>query len=130
MPCQQDSVKSKIGNPQDGQYNDILLLDLFLHRLTILLLFPLVSSFYRLLPELAAKEGLSVPQETIDGLTLEGDFFILQDPLPLLEKCLCGLPIQEDAFRKALADVDLGEYIYKLDTEDWIQLIFRKPDQK
>ena len=66
----------------------------------------------------------------IDGLTLEGDFFVLQDPLPLLEKCLCGLPIQEDAFRKALANVDLGEYIYKLDTEDWIQLIFRKPDQK
>lgn len=66
----------------------------------------------------------------IDGLTLEGDFFVLQDPLPLLEKCLCGLPIQEDAFRKALADVDLGEYIYKLHTEDWIQLIFRKPDQK
>lgn len=66
----------------------------------------------------------------IDGLTLEGDFFILQDPLPLLEKYLCGLPIQEDAFRKVLADVDLGEYIYKLHTEDWIQLIFRKPDQK
>lgn len=49
MPCQQDSIKSKIGKPQDGQYNDILLLDLFLHRLTILLLFPLVSSFHRLL---------------------------------------------------------------------------------
>ena len=30
-----------------------------------------LASFYRLLPELAAKEGLSVPQETIDGLTLE-----------------------------------------------------------
>ena len=27
-----------------------------------------LASFYRLLPELAAKEGLSVPQETIDGL--------------------------------------------------------------
>ena len=64
----------------------------------------------------------------IDGLTLEGDFFVLQDPLPLLVKCLCGQPIQEDAFRKALADVDLGEYIYKLSTEDWIQLIFCKPD--
>lgn len=64
----------------------------------------------------------------IDGLTLEGDFFVLQDPVPLLEKCLCRQPIQEDAFRKALADVDLGEYIYKLSTEDWIQLIFCKPD--
>lgn len=64
----------------------------------------------------------------IDDLTLEGDFFVLQDPVPLLGKCLCGQPIQEDAFRKALADVDLGEYIYKLSTEDWIQLIFRKPD--
>ena len=30
-----------------------------------------LASFYRLLPELAAKEGLSVSQETIDGLTLE-----------------------------------------------------------
>lgn len=64
----------------------------------------------------------------IDGLTLEGDFFVLQDPVPLLEKCLYGQPIQEDAFRKALADVDLREYIYKLSTGDWIQLIFRKPD--
>lgn len=65
----------------------------------------------------------------IDGLTLEGDFFVLQDPVPLLEGCLHGQPIQEDAFRKALTDVDLGAYIYRLHTEDWIQLIFHKPDQ-
>ena len=65
----------------------------------------------------------------IDGLALEGDFFVLQDPIPLLEKCLHGQPIQEDAFRKALAGVDLGAYIYRLRTEDWIQLVFPKPDQ-
>lgn len=60
----------------------------------------------------------------IESLTLEGDFFVLQDPIPILGRLLHGLPVREDAFRNALAGVDLKDYIYKLDTEEWIRLIF------
>ena len=54
----------------------------------------------------------------------EGDFFTLEDPVPVLESCLCGRPLQENAFREALAQTDLSRYVHRLNTEDWIRMIF------
>lgn len=62
----------------------------------------------------------------IKHLALEGDFFVLNDPTPVLEERLKGKYIQEDVFRTSLADVDLQQYIHKLRTDDWIRMIFRK----
>lgn len=60
----------------------------------------------------------------IQNLALEGDFFTLEDPVPVLESCLCGRPLQENAFREALAQTDLSRYVHRLNTEDWIRMIF------
>lgn len=63
----------------------------------------------------------------IRRICLSGDFFALGDAEALLNRLLCGLPLQRDQVTHALAGTDLRTYILNLPTEEWINLIFDQP---
>lgn len=65
---------------------------------------------------------LDIREGLIAGCRIYGDFFGSDDISPL-EKCLVGLPYQEEAIRQALARVDLAQYINGLDQESMLGLM-------
>lgn len=65
---------------------------------------------------------LDVQDGILRCLTLRGDFFHLADPAELTTR-LCGLQADPQAYRAALSDVDVSQYIAGLSTEDFLSLM-------
>ena len=67
--------------------------------------------------------GLEMRSDIIHHISLSGDYFMLSDPMPVLNSLLRGKRADEVA--EALKDVDMGKHIANLTTTQLTEIILK-----